>query len=93
MRGVDPAEYIFTGEVIDFVGPFESKKFRVKAWGLKVKVDETIYLPKAPAGYFEVFPYELWADCSTAGASKEELEKYYPVGSRVKVIAKEAKLR
>lgn len=92
VKGFDPGEYIFTGEVISIVGPFESKKFRGKAWGLKVKVEDAIYLPKAPASYFEVFPYELWADCLTAGTSKEELEKDYPVGSKIKVIAKEAKL-
>ena len=92
VKGFDPAEYIFTGEVLNIVGPFESKKFQGKAWGLKVKVDEAVYLPKATASYFEVFPYELWADCSTAGTSREELGKYYPVGSKIKVIAKEAKL-
>jgi hypothetical protein len=92
VKGFDPAEYIFTGEVISIVGPFESKKFKGKAWGLKVKVDEAIYLPKAPASYFEVFPYGLGVDCSTAGTSKTELEKYYSVGSKIKVIATEAKL-
>jgi hypothetical protein len=92
VKGFDPAEYIFTGVVIDIVGPFESKKFRGKAWGLKVKVDETIYLPKTPANYFEVFPYQLGVDCSTVGTSKVKLEKYYPVGAKIKVIAKEAKL-
>ncbi|HZH30664.1 MAG TPA: hypothetical protein VEY11_07860 [Pyrinomonadaceae bacterium] len=92
VKGFDPAEYIFTGEVVNIVGPFESKKFKGKTWGLKVKVDEAIYLPKTPAGYFEVFPYELGADCLTGGTSKEKLEKYYPVGTKIKVIAKEAKL-
>ncbi|HEX8493619.1 MAG TPA: hypothetical protein VF658_12300 [Pyrinomonadaceae bacterium] len=92
IKEFDPAEYIFTGEVIGFAGPFESKKFHQKAWGLKVKVEEKIYLPRTPASYFEVFPFVSWSDCSTAGTSIEELVKYFPIGSKVKVIAKAAKL-
>ena len=92
VKGFDPTEYVFTGEVTDIVGPFESAEFEGRAWGLKVKVDEAVYLPKTPRGSFEVFPYNLGADCSTVGVTKEELEKYYPVGSKVKVIAQEARL-
>lgn len=88
----DPSEYVFTGQVIGIVGPFESKIFRQKAWGLQIKVGEKVYLPQTPAEYFEVFPFQLWADCSTVGTAGEELLKYYPVGSSVKVIAKIAKL-
>ncbi|MDX6614845.1 MAG: hypothetical protein QOD75_4031 [Blastocatellia bacterium] len=91
IKGFDPAEYVFTGVVMDFVGPLQSKKFLQKAWGLKIKLEDSVYLPKTPTSYFEVFPYELWADCSIVGTSKEELAKYYPIGSKVKVIAKEAK--
>ena len=92
LKKFDPKEYVFTGEVTDIVGPFESSKFEGRAWGLRVRVDEAVYLPKTPRGSFEVFPYHLGADCSTVGVSKEELEKRYPVGSKVKVIAREARL-
>jgi hypothetical protein len=92
VKGFDPTEYVFTGEVTDIVGPFESAEFEGRAWGLKVKVDEAVYLPKTLGGSFEVFPYNLGADCSTMGVSREELEKHYPMGSKVKVIAQEARL-
>lgn len=92
LKGFDPAEYVFTGEVTGIVGPFESKKIKGRAWGLKVKVEEAVHLPKTPGGSFEVFPYKLWASCETAGTPGEELEKYFPVGSKVKVIAKAAEL-
>ena len=88
----DPSEYVFTGQVMGLIGPFESKTFRQKAWGLQIKVGEKVYLPQTTADYFEVFPFQLWADCSIVGTASEELLKYYPVGSSVKVVAKIAKL-
>ncbi len=92
LSGFDSKEYIFTGEVVGFVGSFESDKFRQKAWGLKVKIDGAVNLPKKPANYFEIVPYELWADCSTAGTSEEKIVKEFPFGSKVKIIAKEAEI-
>jgi hypothetical protein len=92
LRGFDRNEYIFMGEVVGIVGSFESSKFRERAWGLRIRIDDTVYLPRTPANYFEVIPYELWADCSTAGTSEEKLIREFPIGSKVKVIAKEAKL-
>lgn len=92
LRGFDRNEYIFIGEVVGIVGSFESGRFREKAWGLRIRVDDPVYLPRTPASYFEVIPYELWADCSTAGTSEEELIREFPIGSKVKVIAKEARL-
>lgn len=88
----EPTEFVFTGKVIGFVGPIEAKEFRSSAWGLQIKVVEGVQLPAAPADHFEVFPFELGADCSMMGTSKEELAKYYPIGAAVKVIGTEAKL-
>jgi hypothetical protein len=92
LKGFDKSEYVFIGEVFEVVGPFESEKFFGKAWGLRVKVVEPIYIPKAPSRYFEVFDYGLASDCSTLGMPKDEISKSYPIGSIIKVIAKEAKL-
>lgn len=88
----NPHEYVFIGQVMGIVGPFESKKFRGKAWGLQVKVEEEIYLPNTPTSYFEVFTFSLWADCSSVGVSKEELTQEFAIGSRIKVIAMQARL-
>lgn len=87
----DSTEYIFTGQVISLVGPIESKSFLQKAWGLQIRVEEKIYLPQTPTGDFEVFRFQLGADCSMVGIASEELLKYYPLGSRVRVIARPAK--
>ena len=88
----DSLEYVFTGQVTGLVGPLESAAFRQKAWGLQIKVDEKVSLPQTRRGDFEVFPLQLWADCSIVGTASEELLKYYPLGSRVKVIARAAKV-
>ena len=56
-----------------------------------VKVNESVYLPKA-ANVYEIFPYNLGADCSTIGYIKYDLEKEFPVHSEIRVIAKEATL-
>ena len=88
----DPDEYIFTGEVIGYVGPQRSEHIVGDAWGLLVSLGGGVHLPKTPAGYFEVFPYGLGADCSTLGRPRDELAGRYPVGSKVKVIARESKL-
>src|SRR5215217_2446944 len=63
----DPSEYIFTGEVLGYVGPQQSKHVVGDAWGLLVSLGGSVHLPKTPAGHFEVFPYGLGADCSILG--------------------------
>ncbi len=85
----DPSEYIFIGEVIDIVGPRQPKYVIGDAWGIAVRVEGEVFLPKKPVNNFEVFPYKLESDCSWVGWSKEELLKSYPIGSRVRVIARE----
>jgi len=49
-------------------------------------------LPKKTVNYFEVVSYELSADCKYVGNSKEETAKEFPLGSKVKIIAKESKI-
>ena len=92
LSGFDSKEYVFTGKVIGFVNSLETGRFRRKASGLKVKVDDAVYLPKKPADYFEVIPYDLRADCSVAGISLKEISAEFPLNSKVKVIAKEAEI-
>jgi hypothetical protein len=68
------------------VGPLSSPKFKFSGavWGLKVVVEEAIHLPQVPKQAFEVVPY---ADCNGGGFSKDQIEKSYPVGSQVLVVA------
>jgi hypothetical protein len=92
IKRFEPEEYVFTGQVVGIVGPFESKSFRQQAWGLQIKIQEKVNLPETPTGDFELIPFELWADCSANGRKSEDLLKNYPVGSKVKVIARAAQL-
>lgn len=59
--------------------------------GLIVRVDESIYLPKNRRE-FEVFAFDLWADCSIGGISFSKLEFDFPINTEIRVIAKESTL-
>jgi hypothetical protein len=85
------SEYVFIGKVVGVAGPIESTKFHGKAWGVKVQVTEEVYLPSKVTEYFEVFPFDLESDCRDKGWSSERLLRYFPLGSSVKVVAKESK--
>lgn len=88
----DDTEYIFIGEIIGYTKAVESSELGGKAFGLIIKPNENIYLPKTPKSYFEVFPVSLGADCSFSGTQIEELKKNFPLSAEVRVIAKEAKI-
>lgn len=90
LKDFDKSEYVFIGEVVGYTEPLESKQFYGKSWGLIVKVKDAVNLPKTAKEFFEIFPYGLWADCSIGGTKKEVLEKYYPINTEIRVIAKEA---
>jgi hypothetical protein len=90
LEGFDASEYVFVGEVIGLSEPMRSDKFHGEAWGLKVKVKESLNLPKTTASYMVVFPFDLASDCKDEGQSKEKLLAYFPVGTEVRVIAKES---
>lgn len=86
----DSDHYIFIGEVVEVVGPvkFDSQGEKRDAVGLKIKVSENVYLPKS-ATYYEVFPLRLTASCGLMSDTKEIRERY-PIGSYVRVVAKES---
>lgn len=88
----DNTEYVFTGEVVGYTSAIESAKLQETASGLVVKIKESVYLPKTPQKYFEIFPIMLWADCSIGGTSAEKLKKDFPVQAEIRIIAKEAKI-
>jgi hypothetical protein len=86
----DKSEFIFIGQVIGLSEPMRSEKFHGDAWGVKVKVKESLNLPKTTASYFVVFLFDLGSDCKDEGQSREKLLTYFPVGTEVRVIAKES---
>lgn len=100
--GHDPREYVFTGVVVGVTAPLgeianpppplKPEHMDECARGLLVKLEEGANVPRAPRDLFEVFPFRLGADCSNVGWREEELRRAFPEGTRVRVIAREAKL-
>ena len=90
----DSKQYVFIGEVLDVAGPFKSESKMVigEVWGLQVKVTDVVYLPQSPVSYVEVMRYDLTPWCGVEGWNREKLLRNYPVGSQVRVIAKESTL-
>lgn len=86
----DTAHYIFIGEVVEVLESvkYESQGIKTDAVGLKIKVSENVYSPK-PTTFFEVFPLRLTPSCGLRSDGKE-IREHYPIGSQVRVIAKEA---
>jgi len=83
-------EYVFGGKVIGYTKPLKSQSIVDPAAGLIVEAKEILFSPKSPKKYFEVFPYDLGADCSTIGKGRQELSEEFPVNSKVRVIAVES---
>ena len=86
----DDAEYVFTGRVAEVVGPLRSKRSG-EVWGLLVEVDERVHAPSQLGARAEVFPFHLGEDCSDVPWDKEELSRFFPAGTRVRVIAVKSK--
>ena len=87
----DDAEYVFTGRVVEFVGPLKSEQAR-QVWGLLVEVDEKIHAPSELGTRAEVFPFHLAPDCSDVPWRREELARFFPAGTKVRVIAAESQV-
>jgi hypothetical protein len=92
IKAFNSKERIFTGVVLGVVGPLETNNSQEKFWGLKIKVDEVVYFPELSTQSIEVFAIGLSASCSDLGVSKENLEQFYPQGTKLKVIAQAAKI-
>lgn len=86
----DTTHYIFIGNVIEEIKlvKYSSRGEKLNFVGLKIKVSENIYSPK-PTTYFEVFPLSLTPGCALISDTKE-IREHFPVGSQVRVVAKEA---
>lgn len=89
IRGFDAQEFIFIGQVVGYVGPYEGKGVANKAWGVRVSIKDKVFLPQMPSsGHFEVFSYGLGADCSPEGMGEDITKQALPLNSEVRIIAK-----
>lgn len=87
----DLAEYIFTGKVIGYTGPLYSDSLERSFQGLIIEVVDPVYLPKTPSGFFEIIPYLLSADCSLNSWDIRSLQKFYPLGTVLRIIGIETR--
>lgn len=97
----DSAEYIFVGTVTGYVDNVPFKKPMTDAptdarsdtnFGLSVRVLEAVSLPEPVNPTYQVFPYQLYADCSIGGANPKMIMETFPIGTEVRVVAKKAGL-
>jgi hypothetical protein len=96
----DDREYVFIGQVVGFTDPaaFDDPRSSAslrsdttkKTIGLRVRMTEEVSVPKIPTEFFEIYLYDLWADCSISGATLETVRTQFPIGSEVRVISREA---
>lgn len=61
-----------------------------KTVGIRVRVTEKIHVPHVRNEVFEIYTYDLGADCSIRGVDLSAQEAAFPMGSEVRVIAREA---
>lgn len=89
-------EYVITGEVIGYTNKVEheyvnhyKQNIKIQSWGLRVKVEGIINMPYK-TDVVEVFPTYLTAfTCDVNGVELQNLQKDFPVGSKVRVIGRE----
>lgn len=91
---IDPNEYMFIGSVKGYenvqlaegVGP--QRFMDTTATAVIVEVTESVHVPSLDQNAYEVVPIRYHADCRFSGPSREEIEKQFPIGSKVRVIAR-----
>ncbi len=77
-------------EPLSYTHVDQSKKAPMETVGLVVKVLESVYLPKTPTENFEIFLFDLMADCSIRGKTVEDLMRLFPTGLEIRVVAKQS---
>jgi hypothetical protein len=88
----DETEHVFIGEVIGHIDPVETKSLVEPAAGLRVRPVEIIYAPKTPLMHYEVFLLHHTSWCAPTGHKIDDLKKWFPIGSEIRVVAKSAML-
>jgi hypothetical protein len=92
----NPDEYIFVGTVtgygdVKLADGVDRDLFReTTALSLIVKATEFVNAPLMNEEMFEVVRIGYGPDCRFFGPTHEDLDKYFPIGSQVRVIARKA---
>lgn len=97
----DPQEFVFIGTVIGHSEPVEFDRYRremadlpllsslKQGSGLVVAVTDKVFLPNQEPE-FELFYYGLGSMCETIGIERSRLQKEFPIGTKLVVVAREA---
>lgn len=88
----DNSLFVLTGIVREIVGPVDSADVRGEVYALRIAIDETLHSPRALGATVDVFEYNLGGACDALGIDRESLERRFPLGTAVRVIAYEALL-
>ncbi|MGI8543052.1 MAG: hypothetical protein ACR2MD_06175 [Aridibacter sp.] len=91
----NPQEFVFFGQVTGYTDKVENiieinnQKIKFSAVGLNIQINDKIHLP-IQTEFIEVFPTSpVDTACTPSGASKDELKKGFPIGTKVRVIGQE----
>ncbi len=87
----DENEFIFIGQVREYVGPKEATGVVGKIWGLKVEIRDIVHVPVSHLKRVELYPFDVSASCDPAGIDFNWLSQLYPVNSVIRVVAKRSK--
>ncbi len=99
LQKFDTTEYIFIGTVEGHVENVRPRKLASdekgqqlvsSAAGVLIKPKETVFTPNSPSALYEVFDFDRYADCSQGGMKLSDVRRQFPIGSEVRVIAREA---
>jgi hypothetical protein len=86
----DDSLHVLTGTVRAIVGPIASDDVRADAYALRVAVTENLHTPEPVTQIVDILEYDLGAGCDPIGKSRADLERRFPPGVRVRVVAKVA---
>ena len=86
----DESLFVLIGDVREIVGPVESSDVAGDAFGLRVRITEHLHSPHPVTGLVDVFEYNLSAGCEALGLARQDLERQFPPGTAVRIIARAA---
>jgi hypothetical protein len=90
LAAFDESLFVLTGTVRDIGGPIAADGITGDAYAVRVTVEESLHAPAPVTRVVEVLEYNLGAGCDAIGISRADLERRFPPGGRVRVVAKAA---
>jgi hypothetical protein len=86
----DESLFVLIGDVREVIGPVTSNEVESDVYGLRVRITEHLHAPEPVTGLVDVFEYNLSPGCEALGMVREDLERQFPPGTFVRIIARAA---